>query len=184
MGYYSRKELEQIGVKNFGVNVLISRKASLISPKTIEMGSNIRIDDFCILSGNIKLGNNIHIAPYCGLFGSSGIVMEDYSGLSSRVTVYSESDDYSGEFLTNPTIPNKYRNVKKKEIYIGKHAIVGASAVLLPGAYLGEGSAVGALSLVSKVCEPWYIYVGVPAKRVKQRLKNLLELEIAHKNES
>jgi galactoside O-acetyltransferase len=42
---------------------------------------------------------------------------------------------------------------------------------------LGEGVAVGAHSMVTKSCEPWGIYLGVPAKRITQRRKKILDLE-------
>ena len=51
--FYTENELKQIGFKRIGENVLISRKASIYQPELIEIGNNVRIDDFCILSGNI-----------------------------------------------------------------------------------------------------------------------------------
>ncbi len=108
--FLSREELMEIGFKSIGENVLLSRKASIYGPENIEIGNNVRIDDFCILTGKIKLGSYIHIAAYSALFGGEeGIIMEDFSGLSSRVSVYAISDDYSGESLTNPMIPKNTR---------------------------------------------------------------------------
>ncbi|MDR2409353.1 MAG: acyltransferase, partial [Bacteroidales bacterium] len=51
--FFSKEELKDIGFKSVGDNVLISRKASFYSVSNISIGSNVRIDDFCILSGNI-----------------------------------------------------------------------------------------------------------------------------------
>lgn len=51
--FYTHDELAEIGFKSCGKNVLISRKASIYSPAKIEIGDNVRIDDFCILSGVI-----------------------------------------------------------------------------------------------------------------------------------
>jgi acetyltransferase-like isoleucine patch superfamily enzyme len=39
----------------------------------------------------------------------------------------------------------------------------------MPGVILEEGTSVGAMSLVLKSTEPWSIYVGSPAKRLKER---------------
>jgi carbonic anhydrase/acetyltransferase-like protein (isoleucine patch superfamily) len=89
---------------------------SVYLPELISIGNNVRIDDFVMLSGDIALGNNIHIIPYGALIrgaGGAGIVTGNYSGLSSRVTIYSISDDYSGEFMTNPTIPSNFRNERE-----------------------------------------------------------------------
>lgn len=177
MGFYTREELKKIGFKSIGKNVLISDKCSLYSPENIEIGNNVRIDDFCILSGNIKIGNYIHISAYSALFGGGEIIMEDFSGLSSRGTVYSVSDDYTGEFLTNPMIPEKYRGVSKAKVIFKKHSLVGAGSIVLPGVILEEGTSVGANSLVIKSTEEWSIYAGSPAKKIKDRGKELLELE-------
>ncbi|MFV0599412.1 MAG: acyltransferase [Bacteroidales bacterium] len=176
--FYTEEELSEIGLKSYGTNVKISRKVSIYGASNISIGNNVRIDDFCILSGKIKLGSNIHIAVFCGLFGGdTGICLEDYSGLSSRIMVYAETDDYSGEFLTNPTIDKQFLNIIKGEVIIKKHSIVGTSSVVLPSVVIGEGVSVGALSLVNKSLESWGVYVGIPCKKIKERSKNLLELE-------
>ena len=52
--FLSESELKTIGFLKYGTNVLVSRKASIYNPEQIVLGDNIRIDDFCILSGNIK----------------------------------------------------------------------------------------------------------------------------------
>jgi len=62
--FLSESELKTIGFLKYGTNVLVSRKASIYNPEQIVLGDNIRIDDFCILSGNIKLGSYIHISAY------------------------------------------------------------------------------------------------------------------------
>lgn len=87
--------------------MLISRKASIYGENNISIGDNVRIDDFCILSGNITIGNNVHISAYTGLFvGNMGIKIEDFVALSVRCVVFGESDDYSGSAMTNPMIPD------------------------------------------------------------------------------
>ncbi|MGH8476704.1 MAG: acyltransferase [Methylococcales bacterium] len=160
----------------------ISRLCSLYSTEQMQIGDHVRIDDFSILSGQVMIGSNVHIAAYCALFGTSGIKLDDFSGLSSRVTIYSVSDDYSGESLTNPTVPVKYRKLDSRPVIVGRHCIIGSGAVILPGATLGEGVAVGAMSLVTQDLEPWNIYSGIPAKRIKKRSRALLRLENEYLN--
>jgi len=176
--FYSETELETLGLKQYGKNVCISRNAQIYSAGQIIIGDNVRIDDFCILSGRICLGNYIHIAAYSGLFaGNSGIEIDDFANISSRVSIYAVSDDYSGESMTNPMISDAYKKLVSRKVTIGKHVIVGSGSVILPGAELLEGCAVGALSLVKNSTEAWNIYAGIPVKKVKQRRQNILELE-------
>lgn len=175
--FYTEDELKEIGFKSLGSNVRISRKASIYSPENIEIGSNVRIDDFCILSGNIKLGSYIHISAYVALYGRNNIVVDDYCALSGRVLVYSATDDYSGEYMTNPMVPDLYTNVIGGEIQIKKHVIVGAGSIILPDLVIEEGAAIGAMSLVNKDIEAWSINVGIPCKKISDRKTGILELE-------
>ena len=176
--FYSNEELQSIGFKQIGKNVLLSRNAQIYNPDNICIGDNVRIDDFCILSGNIQLGRNIHISAYSALFGGSfGIIMNDYSTLSSRCVIYALTDDYSGEYMTNPTITNEYRNVTGGLVTIGKHVIIGTGCTILPAVTLEEGVAVGSMSLVTKDLYAWGIYVGIPCKKIKDRKKALLQYE-------
>src|SRR5690554_6180070 len=108
MGYLNQSELSKMGLKSLGNNVQISKKASIYNPTQISIGNNVRIDDFAVISAGehgIRLGDYVHIANFCGLVGNAEIWMDDFSGLSSRVFIYSSSDDYSGTALTNPTVP-------------------------------------------------------------------------------
>lgn len=180
MAQLSREAIANMGFSAVGENVMISDRASFYNCAAISMGSNVRIDDFCVLaagSGGIYLGDYVHVAVGSTLIGSGKITMADFSGLSSRVSVYSSSDDYSGASMTNPTIPQEYTGVGHADVFLGKHVIVGSGSVILPGVTLEEGVAVGALSLVHKRCEAFGIYVGNPARRIKERKRNLLDME-------
>lgn len=176
--FYNRDELVDIGFRSFGENVLISRKASFYQPELIEIGNNVRIDDFCVLSGKVTIGNNVHIAVYSGLFGSKkGIYIADFANISSRVCIYAISDDYSGMSLTNPMIPDQYKCLEEKEVIIEKHVIIGTGSTILPGVTIGEGAAIGAMSLVKNNIDGWNVYAGIPIKKLGTREKKLLELE-------
>ncbi|MCV9917827.1 acyltransferase [Pseudomonas sp. BT-42-2] len=178
MPYYSQEQLEAFGFKRLGSNVKISDKASIYNANEIEVGDNSRIDDFCVVSGKISIGSHVHVAPFCLLAGGEkGIVMDDFSGLAYNAQVFTQSDDYSGRTMTNPTVPKNYKSEIKKEIYIGRHVIVGAGSVIFPGVTLAEGCSVGAMTLVRKSTAPWGVYVGNPARRVMERKKELLAKE-------
>ncbi len=144
----------------------------------INIGDNVRIDDFSILSGNITLGSHIHISAGTYLFaGNAGIEMEDFTGISSHSSIYAISDDYSGNVLIGATISKKYKNIKEKKVYIKKHSQVGAACTILPGTTIETGCAIGANSLLLKSTKAWSIYFGSPAKFIKPRSQNLLLLE-------
>lgn len=178
--FYTDIELKEIGFKSIGTNVLLSRKASLYGVSRISIGNNVRIDDFCAISagiGGIEIGNYVHIAVYVSLQGDGKITLEDYSGVSSRSSVYSSNDDYFGNYMSNPTVPKQFTNVTSAPVTIGKHVLVGSGSVVLPGVTLNIGCAIGALSLVTKDCEEFQIYSGNPLKKLFPRSRNLLEHE-------
>lgn len=186
MAHYTASELLEFGFKSIGTNILISKDAKIYSPGKISLGDNIRIDDFCILSGEINIKNNVHLAPGVQLAAGAGeITLEEFSGIAFNTVITASSDDYSGESLTGPTVPGKFKKNKSVgKVVVGRHVIIGTACVILPNVVIGEGSAVGALSLVTKNLNPWGIYIGVPAKKIKSRKKNLLELEKKYKSET
>lgn len=173
--FYSNKELSELGLHSFGNNVLISRKVSIYGASSINIGDNVRIDDFCILSGNINIGSNIHISAYCALYGAEGIILEDYSGLSARCTVYSAVDDFSGNYMIGPMINKEKTNVTGGKVIIRKYCQIGAGCTIMPNLTIEEGVAVGAMSFINKTLNAWGIYVGIPAKKIKNRSNELLK---------
>ena len=169
--FYSDSENKKLGFKNIGKNAKISKYARFYDIEKISIGNHVRIDDFCILSGNITIGSYVHIGAYSVLYGKYGIFMQDFSGISSRVSIFSVSDDYSGEALTGPCVPDEYRKVEHGYVKLNKHSLVGTGSVLLPNTTLQEGSTVGSMSLVKGNIPEWAIYAGIPAKYIKIREK-------------
>jgi len=180
MPVLSRTEMEAIGFKSLGKNVLISDKASFWNVRNISIGDNSRIDDFCVLSaglGGIRIGRYVHVAVFCSLIGAAEIVLEDFSCISGRVSIYSSSDDFSGPYMSNSTIPDKYKHVINGPVRLRKHALVGAGSVILPNTDIGEGSRVNAMSLAYGTLKEYTQYGGVPVQKVRSLPKVLPELE-------
>ena len=158
----------------------VSPKASVYGGENIVIGDNVRIDDFCILSGGekgLKIGNHIHIAAGVKLFGGGGIIIENFAQISVNSVVMSRLDDFSGRSLIGPCIPMKYKpTFSSSPVRICKHVIIGVGVFIMPGVIVGEGVAVGANSVVKKNCIPWKIYGGVPAHIIGSRKKAMIKL--------
>lgn len=181
MAFLSQNQLESLGFKFIGKNVRISDKVSIYGANRISIGDESRIDDFCILSAGeegIEIGCYVHIAAYCSLIGNCKIKLDDFSGLSSRVAIYSSSDDYSGSFMTNPCVPEQFKNVIHGSVHLGKHVIIGVGSAILPAVNIEAGAAVGAFSLVTKNIPASTIASGVPAKPIKVRKNDIFRLEV------
>lgn len=180
LGYSTDADLTSVGFGSIGRNVRIARNCTIVGMQNIHIGDNVRIDGPTVLSagnGHIRIGSYIHIGGMCFLAGAGGIDLEDFSGLSQGVCIYSASDDYSGHALTNPTVPREFLNVEISPVRLGRHVIVGSGSVILPGCNIGEGSSIGAMSLLTKSVAPWGIYAGTPARFLKKRSQHLLAME-------
>lgn len=55
----------------------------------------------------------------------------------------------------------------QKSVIVEDGVWIGANATILPGVTIAEGCIIGAGALVNKSTEPNGLYVGVPAKRIK-----------------
>lgn len=180
MAVLCRTAVEALGFASVGRNAMISDRASFYGTANISIGDNVRIDDFCVLSagaGGIAIGNHVHVAVYSSLIGRGRIELGDFCNISSRVSIYSSSDDYSGATMSNPTVPAKYTGVTHADVSLGRHVIIGCGSVVLPGLTLEDGVAIGALSLVTRDCHTFGIFAGTPAKFLRERKRDLLALE-------
>ncbi len=176
-GYYSDYELRMLGFEEAGIDVLISNKVSIYGAENMSIGSHVRIDDFCVLVGNIIIGNYVHIGTFCGLHASreGKIVFKDFSGISSNVQIYASSDKFDGLAMTaRPGLSERCVEVLSGNVVIGRYSQIGTGSVVLPSGNLGEGTAVGAMSLVNAPLEPWGMYAGIPCRFLKPRSREML----------
>ena len=187
IGFYSENELREFGFRSVGSNTKIARNCLIAGVENISLGDNVRIDAFCTLiatgTGWIELGSFIHIASYVLLSGGDGIRIADFAGVSHGTKIYSRTDDFTGNYLTGPCVPARYTGITAGTVSLERHVIIGAMSVILPNVTIGEGSSVGALSLVPKNLGPWGMFVGSPARFIRSRSQRLLELETELRNE-
>jgi acetyltransferase-like isoleucine patch superfamily enzyme len=178
MGMLSPEQVKQLGLAAVGDDVAISDRCSVYGAGSITIGDHVRIDDFAILTARqpMVIGSYVHISAFAFLSGLFGIIIEDFVNISPHATLLSGNDDFSGQWLPGPLVPEALRNLQGGCIHLGQHSMVGAYSVVLPGVSFGEGAAVGALSLVKVQLAPWGIYGGVPARLIRRRERRLEEL--------
>jgi deoxyuridine 5'-triphosphate nucleotidohydrolase len=164
----------ELGFLECGQNVLISSKASVYNPSKIRIGSNVRIDDFCVLSageGGIEIGDYVHLSHHVALSGAGKITLKSFSSCSSKCTLLSSTDDFSGEYMTNSTVPLELRNVYSAPITIGSYSVIGAGTTILPGVTIVDRVSVGAMSLVKESLLHEAIYGGIPCRWLKDKVR-------------
>lgn len=167
--FYSTDELLSLGFKSCGSNVYISRKASFYFAEDISIGNNVRIDDFCILSGKITIGSFVHISAYSALYASHGIEIGNFCGISPRCLLFSASDDFSGEAMISPMVPARLTNLRSGKITLKDYSQLGANSIVMPAVTVWEGAVCGAFSFVNKDLPAWSISCGIPCAFLKKR---------------
>lgn len=176
-----------MGFRALGSDVAVDSSVAFYGCKHISIGSRVRIDCFCVISagpGQVVIGDNVHIAAATHIGGTGGVVIEDFAGVSSRVSIFSSSGDYAEGHLSNPTVPARYRKDDVRSVILRKHALIGSGAVIMPGVTIGTGASVGALSLVNKSIPELAIVSGQPVRKIGERNgRRLEELERAYRAE-
>lgn len=169
--YLSRESLERLGFAALGEDVLIHPTCVLVGCERMRIGSHVRIDPFCVvtMSADLVIGDRVHVSAHASLLGAGGIAIGDFACISHGTRVLSSSGDFSVGRISGPMLPAQHRHVVTARIEIGRHAVLGANSVILPGGGLGEGATVGALSLVKTALEPWTVNAGVPTRVVGRR---------------
>jgi galactoside O-acetyltransferase len=179
-GYYGSEELRSFGFKAVGENVRISRACNIVGPENIEIGSNVRIDAFTSIiaaSGWVKLGDYIHIGTSCLLGARGGIEIAGFGGMSHGAKLVTASDDFSGDWMASCEVPARFTAPRVAPIRVGRHSVICMSAIVLGGATIPDGVVIGAHAFVNRSVMPWGVYGGIPAQRLKDRTRRVLELE-------
>jgi acetyltransferase-like isoleucine patch superfamily enzyme len=161
--------------KKIGEDVFIDETARIVRPELVELGSHIGIDMGVYLSVSAKIGDYSHIAPHVCIIGGaeSQVIMEEFTNIAAGSKLIVKTDDFN-EGLINPIVPIEYRKVVGGEIIMKRHSLTGVNCTIMPGITMAEGSALGAGSVLTKDTEPWTIYVGIPARPLKMRNKELV----------
>lgn len=172
--FLTRDELLAVGFRSVGCDVLVSRYAMIYGAEGMTLGDHVRIDDFCVLLGRLTIGSHVHVSAYVALYGACGIVIESHSGVSPRTTVFSEMDDFGGDWLIGPMKDMGTTHVTGGEVRLCRYSQQGAHCVVFPGVTVGEGTVTGAMTLVNRSLDAWGVYVGCPARRLRDRSRDLL----------
>jgi dTDP-4-amino-4,6-dideoxy-D-glucose acyltransferase len=177
--FLPRAVLETLGFAKLGRDVLIHSTVVIVDCSKISLGSRVRIDPYVIISnrGGVEFGNNIHFGGHSVIAGHAAVHFEDFVNISHFVGIYTSNEDLSGRTLSNPTIAGGAKTARSASITFGRHSAVGAGSLVFPGAKFGEGSVLGALSRISRPLRPWTTYAGIPARRIRERSRELLERE-------
>ena len=164
--FLSNSRLKKLNLKSYGKKIKISPNVTIIGSENIQIGDNVRIDDYTIISakeGFLKLGSNIHIGGQSYLGCGGGIEIKNDVNIAQGVKFYSKINDYLSV--------KKKDKIIKGSIKIERNVILGSNTVIIGKTQIREGTTVGALSLVKHNLNSWSIYAGCPVKFIRKRKK-------------
>jgi acetyltransferase-like isoleucine patch superfamily enzyme len=158
-------------LKYLGKNVRIEKGVIVKNCKRVSIDDNSWIDNYTILEGGncIEIGKNVHIVSFCHLQGGCKLIISDNATIASGCKIFSDSNYYTKRMSSATRLDEQ--EIRSAPVIIEKDAFIGLNSVVLPGVKIGEGSVIGANSLVIKDIPPWSIAVGSPAIIIKERPK-------------
>jgi galactoside O-acetyltransferase len=177
-GYFRSEELRGMGFARVGEGSAVARTCTVVGVENVTIGDHVRIDGYTTIvatRGTLAIGNHVHICSGCVLGARGGIRIGDYASLSHGVKLLSAIDDWSGDGLTNSTVPADLVRIHAAPIVLGRFVPIGSNAVVLPGVVLGEGAALAAMSLAAGSLPEWTICGGNPAVALRPRARTLLD---------
>ena len=179
--FFDRNQL-----KKCGKNVIIGKTVRIRYPELVEIGDNVILDDFIYISTSLKIENNVHVSSGCKFIGgrSSFVSIDEYSTLAPNVVLSAGSDDYVSGIgsVMLPQGEDFEMNNECGNISLGKYVIIGTSSLIMPNVKVGDGSSIGALSLVKDDVSSWELHAGIPSKKIKDKDKDKI-LKIVKKIE-
>ncbi|MCF8296158.1 MAG: hypothetical protein K9J13_01315 [Saprospiraceae bacterium] len=140
-----------------GIRVRIWGKKNITIGKNFYIGRDSQIECNAIIGNNVICGNRVaFVGRYDHNYQQIGVPVR----LSSQI----RDDDYNWHGLNETTIV-------EDDVWIGYGSII------MSGVRIKRGSIIAAGSVVTKDVEPYSIYGGVPAKKLKDRFVNKDDLE-------
>ena len=191
LGLAVRKLLYPMLLGSCGRNVVFGQNVALRHPHKIHIGSNVVVDDNCLLDAKgesnrgIRIGDGVFIGRNTILSCKNGdIELADGANLGFNCEVFSASRVTIGKSVlmaaycyviggdhdfSDPTRPVLEQQRKSAGVTIGDGAWMGAGAKILDGVAIGDGAVIGAGAVVRDHVPAASIAVGIPARIVGSR---------------
>ncbi len=191
LGYLLRKVFYKFLFAEIGRGVTFGQNVIIRHPHKMKIGSNVMIDDNCVLDakgcqkGDFVINNNVILsrgsilsAKYGKLaigentnFGANCLVYAVKEVNIGRDTLFAAQCYVGGSMyhFEDPDIPPIRQGAYSNGVSIGNGCWLGAGVKVIDGATVGDGVILGSGAVVTKAIEPYSVAVGVPAKTIKTR---------------
>lgn len=113
--------------------------------------------------GSTRIGPHTHFAVGCALYGSGGLTVGAYCNIAAHVVLATIEHDPA------PGPDPMAKTVRRAPVVLEDDVWLGANVSVPPGTRIARGCVVGAGAVVTRDTEPHGVYLGVPARRVRDR---------------
>jgi lipopolysaccharide O-acetyltransferase len=150
--------------------IYIRGRKGIRGAENLTTGINLRIDiiNSDISTPILNIGKNVEFNDYVHIGVADSVSIGDNTLIASKVFISDHNHgSYSGDTQSKPNSTPIYRALESKKVSIGKNVWIGEFVCILPGVTIGDGSIIGAMSVVTKDIQANSIAVGSPAKVIK-----------------
>lgn len=112
----------------------------------------------------VEVGHHSHFAPNCVLYGSGGLTFGPYCNLAAHCVFATVGHDQKVREKPMSLVPGV-----SGPITLVEDVWVAANSTICAGVTIAKGCIIGANSVVTRDTEPMGLYVGVPARRLRDR---------------
>ena len=161
----TRKRMFERKRSTKGIWGIVVRYA-LLKSLAIKCGDNVSIHPDCYLffPERMEIGDNVSIHPMCYIDAVAGLSIGNDVSIAHATTMMTSSHRYDRH-----DIPIKDQEFDLEKIIIEDNVWIGAKVTILCGHRIGEGSVIGAGSVVTHDVEKNTVSAGVPARVIKER---------------
>jgi UDP-2-acetamido-3-amino-2,3-dideoxy-glucuronate N-acetyltransferase len=145
----------------------------LADVKSKDIGEGSTVWQFCVILEGAKIGNNCNIN--CQVFIENDVIIGNNVTIKPGVQIWNGITLEDNVFIgSNATFTNDLKPRSKQyperflRTVVKTGASIGANATLLPGIIIGENAMIGAGSVVLKDVPANTVWVGNPAKQIKE----------------
>lgn len=191
LGFFVRKVFYKSLFAEIGRGVVFGRNVVLRHPHKMKIGSNVMLDDNCVLDAkgcqgtDFVIGNNVILSRGCILSAKDGkLSIGDNTNFGANCLVYAVKETFIGRdtlfaaqcyiggsmyHFERPDIPPMQQGSYANGVSIGDGCWLGSGVKVIDGVHVGDGVILGTGAVVNKDIESFTIAVGVPAKAIKKR---------------